>query len=78
MSNVNLNMQTVSSDTKTDLLVTFEKGAEIRIPTIHQIEAVVIRETLKLVDGDKTRAAKLLGVGRATLYRRIKKYGGVA
>lgn len=38
-------------------------------------EAQRIREVLKLCDGDKIKAAGVLGVGRSTLFRKLKGYG---
>jgi len=38
-------------------------------------ERKLIREALKRADGNVPEAAKLLGVGRATLYRKIEEYG---
>jgi len=35
----------------------------------------VIREALNLTEGNRTRAAKLLGLSRPTLLSRIEKYG---
>jgi len=37
--------------------------------------SIVIREALNLTDGNRTRAAKLLGMSRPTLIARIEKYG---
>ncbi len=38
---------------------------------LEEIERLAIAETLKLTDGDKRRAALLLGIGVRTLYRRL-------
>jgi two-component system response regulator HydG len=43
--------------------------------TLEQIEKRAIRETLKLTGGNREQAAKLLGVGERTLYRKLKEYG---
>ena len=32
-------------------------------------------KTIKEADGNLTKAAKLLGFGRSTLYRKMEKYG---
>ena len=40
-----------------------------------EVEKTVILETLKHTGGDKTKAAKLLGIGRKTLYRKLELYG---
>ena len=34
-----------------------------------------IRETLRLTAGNREQAAKLLGIGERTLYRKLKEYG---
>ena len=50
-------------------------GIEIELPsTMDEIEKQVIRATLDYADGDKTRAARLLNIGRRTLYRKIDEY----
>lgn len=40
-----------------------------------EVERDHIRRTLELVDGNRERAADLLGMGERTLYRKIEKYG---
>jgi transcriptional regulator with PAS, ATPase and Fis domain len=41
--------------------------------TLAEAEDALIRETLKIVAGDKEKAAKILGVSSRTLYRRDTK-----
>ena len=41
---------------------------------IDQAESELIRNTLKLVNGNREQAAKILGIGERTLYRKIKEY----
>lgn len=43
--------------------------------TLKQIEKQAILEALKKYKGHVTLAAKELGIGRATMYRKIKLYG---
>ena len=43
--------------------------------SIEQAEVELIRNTLNLTDGNRERAAKILGIGERTLYRKIKEYG---
>jgi DNA-binding NtrC family response regulator len=40
-----------------------------------QLEKEAILETLRKLDGDKLLAARLLGIGKTTLYRKLKEYG---
>ncbi len=42
--------------------------------SFEEIEKYYIAETLKLTDGNREEAAKLLGIGERTLYRKIKEY----
>lgn len=49
---------------------------ELEFPApLEKIEREAIRETLVYVHGNVSMAAKLLGVGRSTLYRKIAEYG---
>jgi two-component system response regulator HydG len=43
--------------------------------TLEQIEKRAIRETLRLTAGNREQAARLLGIGERTLYRKLKEYG---
>jgi len=42
--------------------------------SITQAERELIRNTLKMVNGNREQAAKMLGIGERTLYRKIKEY----
>jgi len=43
--------------------------------SIEQAERELIRNTLKMTGGNREQAAKILGIGERTLYRKIKEYG---
>ncbi|HEY0006267.1 MAG TPA: helix-turn-helix domain-containing protein, partial [Pyrinomonadaceae bacterium] len=48
---------------------------EINVPSsIDEIERQAIEATLDYTAGDKTRAARALGIGRKTLYRKLLQY----
>jgi DNA-binding NtrC family response regulator len=48
---------------------------ELALPSrMDQIEEAVINRTLLLTNGDKAKAARLLGIGRKTLYRKLEEY----
>jgi two-component system, NtrC family, response regulator HydG len=52
---------------------------EISIPaTAEEIERRAVEATLDYTGGDKTRAARALGIGRKTLYRKLRQYDGEA
>jgi len=42
---------------------------------LNELEKTAIRRTLEMVDGNRELAAKMLGIGERTLYRKIKEYG---
>jgi transcriptional regulator with GAF, ATPase, and Fis domain len=44
--------------------------------SLEDVEKYYITETLKLTAGNREEAAKLLGIGERTLYRKLKEYSG--
>jgi two-component system response regulator HydG len=60
--------------------ITGDRGPQevLRIPvgnTLAEAEKELILETLRKANGNKTQAAKMLGIGVRTLYRKLEEYG---
>jgi transcriptional regulator with PAS, ATPase and Fis domain len=51
------------------------KGAAGKIVPLATLEKQAIVNALKVVNDDKLKAARLLGIGKTTLYRKLKEYG---
>ena len=49
--------------------------ASSAIVSIAEIEKQAIQNTVQKLNGDKLMASKLLGIGKTTLYRKLKEYG---
>ena len=48
---------------------------ELTIPMkMDDLEQIIINKTLVYTNGDKAKAARLLGIGRKTLYRKLEQY----
>jgi DNA-binding NtrC family response regulator len=45
------------------------------VQTLAEMEKQAILSTIHSLNGDKLQAAKLLGIGKTTLYRKLKEYG---
>ena len=61
-----------------DVLAELKKGVslhEIAQKKMDDIEKNIIRQTLALAGGNKSKTAKMLKTDRMTLYARLKKYG---
>ena len=43
--------------------------------SLEEVERALIKANLELMDGNRKRAAEVLGMGERTLYRKIKEYG---
>jgi two-component system response regulator HydG len=52
-------------------------GLDGRIAAISDLEKQAILGAIAELHGDKLTAAKLLGIGKTTLYRKLKEYGGI-
>jgi two-component system response regulator HydG len=54
-----------------------DEEAGVRIPpgtSLPEAERRIILDTLKRTDGNKTAAARILGIGLRTLYRKLDQY----
>ena len=49
------------------------EGPEIL--ALEELERRAIMQALEATGGDRLRAAKLLGIGKTTIYRKIRQYG---
>jgi transcriptional regulator with PAS, ATPase and Fis domain len=43
--------------------------------TLEEVEKAAVKSTLDANDGNKSAAARALGIASSTLYEKIKKYG---
>jgi two-component system response regulator HydG len=87
LRNVVENMVVLASDDKitvADLPADIYKGPEqlanvqlghLAGISLEEAEKELIRNTLRMVDGNREQAANILGIGERTLYRKIKEYG---
>lgn len=63
------------ADRPAESLANEEMEMETGILTIAELEKQAILNTLRQLNGDKLTAARLLGIGKTTLYRKLKEYG---
>jgi two-component system response regulator HydG len=52
-----------------------QPGALPRVTPLAELEKQAILSTIRQLKGDKLLAARLLGIGKTTLYRKLKEYG---
>lgn len=50
-------------------------SGEHRLPSLHELERSYIERVLRETGGHQRRAAKILGITRWSLARRLRKYG---
>jgi DNA-binding NtrC family response regulator len=53
-------------------------SGETQVETLAEMEKRAILTTLEQVNGDKLLAARLLDIGKTTLYRKLKEYGAIS
>lgn len=51
-----------------------QADANAKVRTINELESIAIENAIYEYGGNLTEAAKALGIGRATLYRKVKQY----
>lgn len=59
-----------SPDSKTHINLSLDSGLSLA-----EVERIVILETLRLQNNNRTQAARVLGIGIRTLQRKLKIYG---
>jgi two-component system response regulator HydG len=50
-------------------------GRQARILPLAELEKQAILDALQQLNGDKLMTARALGIGKTTLYRKLKEYG---
>ena len=71
-------LQQQSLEARRTVLATGEPvaaGIESSVKTLSDLERDAILGAIRTLNGDKLQAAKLLGIGKTTLYRKLKEYG---
>ena len=53
----------------------FESAAGDQPLSMEELERTAIQRALRMCQGNRTRAASLLGISRDTLYRKLRQYG---
>lgn len=61
-------------DPSDSLLPLYNRPSPSSFPALRDTEKQAIMEALKRTGGDRAKAAQLLGIGRTTLYRKLKDY----
>lgn len=68
----------VSGSAKTEIPESTETPSSDSCETLASIERRSILRTIEIVGGDKLRAARMLGIGKTTIFRKLKQYGLVS
>jgi DNA-binding NtrC family response regulator len=63
--------EAIRAHTSSDQISNFELTIPMKMEDLEQI---IINKTLVYTNGDKAKAARLLGIGRKTLYRKLEQY----
>ena len=52
-----------------------DSAGAVQVKPLAELERDAILGAIRTLNGDKLQAAKLLGIGKTTLYRKLKEYG---
>ncbi len=63
------------SDPPAAVMISEQDMVESPVVSLAELEKQAIIDTLRKLDGDKLQTARLLGIGKTTLYRKLKEYG---
>lgn len=69
------NVHTIESSTEVIIRIVPSQHSTTTPLSMAQAERQAIEQMLAHTSGDKSKAAKLLGIGRKTLYRKLEQYG---
>lgn len=69
LNNININPRTVPSSTISSVETSFQNS----FPTLSQIEILHIQKALEICSGNRTHAAKMLGIARSSLIRKLEE-----
>jgi two-component system response regulator HydG len=56
-------------------VVVDDSNGSSKILPMSELERVTILNAIAQLNGDKLMAARMLGIGKTTLYRKLKEYG---
>ena len=73
-SNAIIQVRDLPSDIHGTHNVSVGGNGSAKIVPIEQLEKQTILNTIEQLNGDKLQAARLLGIGKTTLYRKLKEY----
>lgn len=63
-----------TTETASNVVAFPTQGSEGKVQKMEDLEAKAIESAINQYKGNLTEAAKALGIGRATLYRKVKQY----
>ena len=70
-----LDVSDVAGPRPTVTSATFATFSGDTVPTLDELERAHILKVLELCEGQKTKAAQLLGINRTTLWKKLRQYG---
>jgi transcriptional regulator with PAS, ATPase and Fis domain len=73
-SNAIIQVRDLPSDIHGSHTLAVGGNGSAKIVPIEQLEKQTILNTIEQLNGDKLQAARLLGIGKTTLYRKLKEY----